>query len=261
MVARYSQGYFELSEEQVEELRHNHSSALVESKDAVVALEARHDGTDILHWSANTPVGLVLALAELKQRMLHADSIQWKITLINDAGFVPNLLELGFCVSAHYLDHWLNGLADYQPVHKGKPFIRQAHESDVAQLARLSSACTLAPGWFASSAEWYREWIDTPHSIILAAEHEGSLSGLCAVKLYGEDNDKLWVRELAVHPNHRRRGVGGGLLDFALTWGQQNGAKRAFLAVDSRSSGAIALYRRVGFTPNGEEEFNLLLES
>lgn len=55
---------------------------------------------------------------------------------------------------------------------------------------------------------------------------------------------------IAIHPDHRRRGVGQLLLDHFLEAAQSAGAIRLHLEVRDGNP-AIAMYRRAGFTPAG----------
>ena len=261
MEERFNHGHFELTNEQVDAIRQVRPEVVVESEQAVVVFEATSDGPDILHWSAETPEALAHAISAMQRRIPRADGSPWKITLINEAGFANALLALGFRVLGHYLDHWLNDLATYQPSHEIPKVIREALDSETEQLAALSATCASDSGWLVNPSAWYREWMATPDSVVFVAERQGVLSGLCSARQYGRDKDKLWVRELAVHPQHRQQGHGRALLETSLRWGQARGSQRAFLAVDSRSIEAIGLYTRVGFEANGEEEFNLQMDS
>lgn len=259
MVGRQDHGHFDLSDERVDEIRQMRPTAVVESKGAVVVLEAEEDGPSILHWTAETPEALTLAVSTMQQRVPRTNGASWKITLINEAAFASELLTLGFLVHGHYLDHWLDDLASYQPARGRAASVREARDTECEELARLSSACASDIGWLASPAEWYRDWMVAPNSIIMVSEWDGSICGLCSVRQYGDNNDKVWIRELAVHPERRQSGVGRALLEAGLLWGQARGSARAFLAVDSRNVGARRLYESEGFRPNGEEEFNLIV--
>jgi ribosomal-protein-alanine N-acetyltransferase len=59
--------------------------------------------------------------------------------------------------------------------------------------------------------------------------------------------DELHINNLAVHPDHRRRGYGAALLAHVLEAGGRQGAKRATLEVRRSNGIAIGLYERLGF--------------
>ncbi len=56
------------------------------------------------------------------------------------------------------------------------------------------------------------------------------------------------IQNLGITPEHRNRGLGSLLMQQALIGFQQAGLRRVFLEVTARNSGAVRLYRRLGFT-------------
>lgn len=58
---------------------------------------------------------------------------------------------------------------------------------------------------------------------------------------------EVHVLAIATHPDHRRAGVGGALLDHALAQGRAAGCSIATLEVRRGNAPAIALYERAGF--------------
>ncbi|TSA13025.1 MAG: ribosomal-protein-alanine N-acetyltransferase [Deltaproteobacteria bacterium] len=63
--------------------------------------------------------------------------------------------------------------------------------------------------------------------------------------------DELHLLNLAVHPTHRRQGIGQELLSFALKMGKTAGTKFATLEVRPSNVAAITLYKDAGFIPVG----------
>ena len=55
--------------------------------------------------------------------------------------------------------------------------------------------------------------------------------------------DMLYVSRIAVHPQHRRRGVGQALMAEAHRLAQAQGLEGVHLDVEANNTGAIALYR------------------
>ena len=89
-----------------------------------------------------------------------------------------------------------------------------------------------------------------PSSICLGAfegEHE-ELVGYLIISRYV---DAWHVMNVAVEPEHRRRGIATALLDrlFELTAG--DGRRGYTLEVRVSNAGAVALYERLGFKPRG----------
>ncbi len=81
------------------------------------------------------------------------------------------------------------------------------------------------------------------------------------------ENQVLMVHTLAVHPGCRGQGVASRLLEFALEYARQAGARAVRLDVSQANLPAIGLYERFGFRhmdtldlgydPGGEELFRL----
>jgi ribosomal-protein-alanine N-acetyltransferase len=64
--------------------------------------------------------------------------------------------------------------------------------------------------------------------------------------------DEAEVLTMAVHPRHRRSGVGRLLLDAALRHLYAERVRTVYLEVDPSNESALALYRRAGFETVGE---------
>lgn len=68
-----------------------------------------------------------------------------------------------------------------------------------------------------------------------------------------------WNRRVAIHhlyvsPNHRRRGIGGRLLDFVEKFAISNGARGLWLETQNVNYPAIQFYLRHGFTLSGFDQ-------
>jgi len=59
--------------------------------------------------------------------------------------------------------------------------------------------------------------------------------------------DEFHILNLAVHPQHRRKGIGRTLLEYSLHRADQRDAEKAFLEVRRSNSPAIELYKKLGF--------------
>jgi ribosomal-protein-alanine N-acetyltransferase len=70
---------------------------------------------------------------------------------------------------------------------------------------------------------------------------------IIAWKIY----DEVHILNLAVHPEHRRKGIGRGLLIDCLRYFSKKGIKSAILEVRVRNQDAITLYEKIGFRPIG----------
>jgi GNAT superfamily N-acetyltransferase len=99
----------------------------------------------------------------------------------------------------------------------------------------------------ASSLENWRNVAQrSVEGLILLAEttNSGDIAAVCTCNLTGDEG---WIRELAVVPAHRRKGLGFAILTRAFEELSIQGAKTAGLSVDSESpTGADKLYVRAG---------------
>ncbi|MFZ1023504.1 MAG: GNAT family N-acetyltransferase [Thermoplasmata archaeon] len=144
--------------------------------------------------------------------------------------------------------------------------IRRIVESDRDALRALRlRSLTTDPMSFASTLEkesvdddakwtnWARRGALSPEMAVLVAELDnGALIGMVGAfwdgrvtHLYG-----MWV-----YPGHRRRGLGGKLLDEILAWGEtSHPTSEIHLGVVPLSDSAVRLYRSRGFMPTGKVE-------
>ncbi len=107
----------------------------------------------------------------------------------------------------------------------------------VAAIERLSFSCP----W---SRESFRRLLDRADADLCVAELRGAVAGY-AVLWYAGDEAELG--NLAVEERHRRCGVGGRLLDWAIERARARGSRRFFLEVRASNRDAQALYRSRGF--------------
>jgi len=56
-----------------------------------------------------------------------------------------------------------------------------------------------------------------------------------------------WFEDCIVRPEHRRKGIGEGLVEFVLAQARAEGALRVMLLTDGDNASAQALYRKSGF--------------
>jgi GNAT superfamily N-acetyltransferase len=79
-----------------------------------------------------------------------------------------------------------------------------------------------------------RQAIDSRDAAILVADDSGELVGICTAyyELHSvRFGHRVWVEDLAVHPERRSEGVGKRLLDAAKDWARERGASH--LELDS----------------------------
>lgn len=89
---------------------------------------------------------------------------------------------------------------------------------------------------------------------VLSINAEGVPVGFVIGRIYGNDMNHLFVRSLAVQPQHRRKGLGRLLTSAILAWGRQRGADRSMLWLsDVENKPARKLYESFGYRGNGVE--------
>lgn len=62
-----------------------------------------------------------------------------------------------------------------------------------------------------------------------------------------EGGRSAWLEDMVVHPDHRNRGVGERLIQYALQDGQKLGCTRVTLLTDGVNTAARRFYERMGF--------------
>ena len=116
----------------------------------------------------------------------------------------------------------------------------------VAEAAELERQCFAAP-W---TEQALREELDNPAALFLAAvdTDTGETVGYLGCHLI---LDEGYIANVAVSPAHRRRGIGGKLVQALIERAQTGGASFLTLEVRASNEPALALYRHYGFRPVG----------
>ncbi|HEX5090684.1 MAG TPA: ribosomal protein S18-alanine N-acetyltransferase [Nocardioides sp.] len=78
----------------------------------------------------------------------------------------------------------------------------------------------------------------------LVAEQDGRVVGHAVASVVAEVAE---LQRIAVHREHRRRGLAGALLDGVVDLAEREGAERLLLEVREDNSDALAFYHRHGF--------------
>jgi GNAT superfamily N-acetyltransferase len=77
------------------------------------------------------------------------------------------------------------------------------------------------------------------------ASDPGGLIGTCGV--FPLSSDMFELRKMYLRPAARGRGIGKQLLDVAITWSRERGARQIVLDTIDEMAGAIAFYEAHGF--------------
>ena len=72
-------------------------------------------------------------------------------------------------------------------------------------------------------------------------------AAIVATVMAGYDGHRGWINYLAVSPDHRRRGIGRGMMEAAERKLRRLGCPKINLQVRKTNTGVIEFYRRLGF--------------
>jgi ribosomal-protein-alanine N-acetyltransferase len=129
-------------------------------------------------------------------------------------------------------------------VGEGTVAIRQAERADLLDVFRLERE-TFPQPWPYSAFE---SFLGEP-GFLVATGDAGLLGYVVSDTTPNYGRDIGHVKDLAVHPDARRRGLGRRLLDRALAVLAASGAGLVKLEVRATNEAALALYRDEGFEP------------
>ncbi len=123
--------------------------------------------------------------------------------------------------------------------------LRPFAESDLAGIFSLQSKCPQAAQWRQAD---YLTLARDPLGLVFVAEleveHPPPLAGFAAFKRVLDEAELL---NLAVDPDHRRKGIARALLKAATCELLAHGVSRVFLEVRASNEPAISLYAAAGF--------------
>ena len=116
--------------------------------------------------------------------------------------------------------------------------IRPADSNDLTQVMEIERL-SFEPPWRLSS---FRNAL---RDIFLV---ENDVKGYVIAVYRPENNVMATVKKIAVHPEHRRRGIGKALFNTGLNCLRDIGVEAVILNVESSRIPAIHLYKRFGFS-------------
>ena len=87
------------------------------------------------------------------------------------------------------------------------------------------------------------EAIRPPNGMFVMEDENGPVACALCVR----DNDMAGLFDIGVRPDCQGMGYGRSIVRTALRWARQQGAKTAWLQVESANKGANALYQQLGF--------------
>lgn len=207
-----------------------------------------------LLWACYTLDSLVSALKDYPHHIIKFVPENW----------MPPLLQRGFEVYGVLRDYWLSPLPKEVSIQNQTDFadIKDADMiSELTKANRLLSREFLGEepsfiiDWLNKDAQGFNPYNNQDAAIIIEKKQQ-EIVGAVFVGLYGHDHPlgpTLWIRELAVNPSCQGQGYGRKLMNQALRYGIDHGAKRSFLMADDLNIRAINLYKSLGFCPKTDE--------
>jgi ribosomal-protein-alanine N-acetyltransferase len=124
-----------------------------------------------------------------------------------------------------------------------------AHLDDVLSIERVSQSHP----WPRQAFEQELKATSVSRSRVALSreDEEPTVAGFCVAWLVV---DHVQIQNVAVHPEHRRRGLATYLLEEAFSHARTYGAVSAFLEVRRSNLTARRLYERLGFREAGERK-------
>lgn len=122
---------------------------------------------------------------------------------------------------------------------------RLTSTAELDAILALDDVCFHNP-W--TRADYERELQDPARCFLYVVRVEGAIVGYCS---FWRIFDEIHLNNFAVHPSHRRQGLGRALLTHVLADADAIGAPNATLEVRASNAAAIALYAAGGFVRAG----------
>ena len=149
-------------------------------------------------------------------------------------------LAAGFAVTErlHVLRHDLHRLPALT-----RPALTRARPSDHEAVLAVDGLA-FAPFWRLDDLALEETLAITPHTRFRLARID---DGVIAYAVTGRAGRQGFLQRVAVHPRHRRRGLGTALVVDALRWLRRWRVQRALVNTPAENDAALALYHGLGF--------------
>ena len=122
--------------------------------------------------------------------------------------------------------------------------LRSYEPGDREALVALWSICELTRPWNNPHRDIDRKLARDGDNLLLLEEG----GQLIASVMVGYEGHRGWVNYLAVHPDHRRQGLGRLLMDVAERRLRDLGCAKVNLQVRASNETATEFYRQIGYT-------------
>ena len=122
--------------------------------------------------------------------------------------------------------------------------VRPAESGDLEAILQLEQRTANAPHWTRAA---YRQALDSAEHCLFVVGQSG-IHGFSAGSVAAGEAE---LESVVVDLNSRRHGVGRELCEAVVLWAREAGAHSITLEVRSSSTGAVTLYRSLGFREFG----------
>ena len=129
------------------------------------------------------------------------------------------------------------------PAPDAKPVIRPFAPADIGSIIELWKKCGLVVPQNDPWRDIERKMSVDP-DLLLVAEEGGRVIGSV---MAGYEGHRGWINYVAVHPDHRRRGLGGHLMHAAEAALTERNCPKINLQVRRQNEDVIAFYRALGY--------------
>ena len=133
--------------------------------------------------------------------------------------------------------------------------IRQLQDEDIPVCAGLYAEIFARPPWNESwevnhAHDRISHFMSSSQSICLAAEIDGALVGFLQGEIeQWQDRMQLYLKEICVHPNHLRQGIGRAMMQRLSDLLKKVGVSQIVL-ISSRLGGSYDFFSKLGFSAN-----------
>ena len=246
---------FEISEADCRRLEREKPHLVASDEGGVVALLPRVDGLSAHYGFAGLEAfrksfpGLLERVARAAEREDVLRRIDLGFTDLPNRPFIePVLSGCGFELHEEWFEMLLPEVpSDATPPRFPRGYrLRPLVEADADAFIKVNEA---AYGEAPAPPAMARECIATADSMQGVEAAGGAV--VAVLRLVRQSPATGYIDDLAVHPDHQKRGLGTLLMRWALAWVAGQGLRRARLHVRSDNAPALHVYRSLGFTVTG----------
>jgi GNAT superfamily N-acetyltransferase len=219
----------------------------IEYEDIINAVVLQND-TDVILLldTSKSPAMLYFATNSIEKALDQIDLYHEEVRI----NFIPHdFIELfkkhGFIEWAEYGDFFNEDIQRTTNKLNTTESVEFLCASECSEVSVMSKECAMqSRGFTGESPQWFADWIRDNKTIII--KNNDKIIGFCCVSIYA-NGTMLWIREIAVSPRYQMQGYGKKLMEQAIRYGADKGAKRGFLAADILNKNAIGLYNLYDF--------------